>query len=145
MEGKKKMTVQNNGVIALQLGQLKDQVSKHDRLILGNGQPGLVQRVAEMDAAVDNIEKSSMRIAKVAESLSESVTKVHQESRAASKTINAVNKKIKTLERIVGPMVDWKKNIYIRLSAILGTLSAVGTAAGFILYYFDKIKTLFGP
>ena len=134
----------NNGALALQLNELQTKVTRHERLILGNGQPGLVQRVAEMDAAVDNIEKSSVRIAKVAESLRTSVALVNLNANAASKTLDTVNKKITALEKILGPMVDWKKNIYIRVSTIITTTGVIFSAIGGFIYYFDKIKELFG-
>ncbi len=87
-------------------------------------------------ATVKKIEGSSIRM-----ELSATKTESYTSTMAGSMT--TLQKRISDVEKLVKPIINWKRDIVLRLTTIGATVSVIFGAAWWMVEHFDKIKELF--
>lgn len=134
----------NAALAALQadVRSLEDTVKRHDKVLLGNGTPGLVQTVARLEGVVSTMMKTVMLMEESTRQMERSAANMAISTEQVARSAKAAQARISDLEKIVKPLVDWKKGIIIRISTVGATVAAIFGAIWFVFENFDKIKAV---
>jgi hypothetical protein len=128
-------------VVMQRLQALERDAKKHDHAIFGNGRPGLIQDVATMKASVISIEQITSR-------MQSDMAQQRRESSHHSQEIVRVLERLKNslavvekLEKIVTPVVNWKRKFVIQVATVFATLGCVGAGLAFLFQFWPAIKS----
>jgi hypothetical protein len=133
----------NSGAVASLQAEVKflvDITKRHDKAIFGNGTPGLIQTVARLEGAVNTMSKTVALMEESSRHMERSAASMALHTEQVAKSAKAAQARITELEKAVKPLIDWKRGIYLRITTIGATLTAIFGAIWFIVDNLDKIK-----
>lgn len=143
-----------DAAILQRLEVLERESKKHEHVLLGNGRPGLIQDVARMNASVEfmrttaeELKREALVDRKERAAFNREILKTLDRVKLAVQSIERdganASLRMKQVESMLGPIVDWKKGIIIRVTTTAAVLSFLVAAAAFIIENWASIKAWF--
>jgi hypothetical protein len=121
-----------------ELKALARDTDRHEALLMGRGKDGIVQSVAKTEEAV-------MQMRAMVRDMEKTQNKMFTRMERAAAAIEAHSedtlRRLKAVESLVGPMVDWKKGIVLRITTLGGTLAAIWGVAWWVVDHVEPIKS----
>ncbi len=118
-------------------------VKQHDKVLLGNGQAGLIQTVARLEGAMNGITQNVSKMGDSVRRMELSAVRLEGHTTAIGKSVDSIKEQVDKFEKKLKPIIDWKKGIIIRLSTMGGTALFIIGAIWWLYEHWDKIKEAF--
>lgn len=136
------------------LAILEEQAVKHDHILFGNGRPGLLQDVAEIRASVVFFKTTAEQLQKDATTQRQDQDKFNRKLEIFVNRVetsvtrietngNSAFTRLKKAEALLLPILDWKKNILLRLATIGATATVIFGVLWAVFEHWDKFRLLF--
>lgn len=144
----------SDAAVLQRLEALERENKKHDHALFGNGRPGLIQDMAQVKTSVEFIRAAIENQGRVTETVRKDHTQFMQEMQrfmirmrsaveGMERDSSSLSKRMKDLEAVITPIVDWKKGIIIRLTTTAAVLSAVVAALIFLFENWASVRAIF--
>ena len=115
-------------------------LDRHERLLVGDGKTGVLASTAETKEAVMQVQAIVRDMRKTQEQM---FTRMEKSAARSEAHAEAMAARVKALEVVVSPLLNWKRGIILRLTTMSATALGVIGAAWWLYDNLDKVRAAF--
>jgi hypothetical protein len=133
------MSEVNEAELSGRLAAVELGLERCEHAIFGNGRPGLAADVAAAQATIAGFGQALTEIRDEARAESQRQIAQAQKMGELVERVSGSLANLAKFEKVIGPIIDWKKGVIIRLSTMAVTLSAVFSAFVYVVEHRESI------
>jgi hypothetical protein len=118
-------------------------VKQHDRVLLGNGHPGLVQTVSKLEGIVNGLASTIAKVEDSSRRMEVSAMRMEVHTHEMAKGTGLLKKRVAEVEAMVKPLIDWKRGVIIRITTMVATAGVILGGLWAAFENWDRIKAVF--
>lgn len=120
-----------------EIKSLNKDIQRHEKVLNGDGTSGVTKSVAKTEEAVMQIQSAVRKMEMTQQKM---FTRMERAAAASEAHAEDMARRVKAVEAMIGPMVDWKKGIVLRLTTIGATISVIAGSSWWVIEQRESIK-----